>query len=73
MQRRSEIEDRTTDDTQINYKVDPGYIFGVRTSKNVWWGNQGILGVGNRHDNTAYCSFEEVVHTTLQGTTLQLK
>ena len=19
--------------------------------KNVWWGNQGILGVGNRHDN----------------------
>ena len=25
-------------------------IFGVRT-KNVWWGNQGILGVGNRHDN----------------------
>ena len=25
-------------------------IFGVRTKK-VWWGNQGILGVGNRHDN----------------------
>ena len=25
-------------------------IFGVRT-KNVWWGNQGILGVGNRHDD----------------------
>ena len=21
-------------------------------TKNVWWGNQGILGVGNRHDNS---------------------
>ena len=46
------IEDRTTDDKQINYKVDPpriviSDIFDVRT-KNVWWGNQGILGVGNR-------------------------
>ena len=58
------IEDRTTDDKQINYKVYPGRILiisgayfwlvvRVRT-KNVWWaGNQGILGgVGNRHDNT---------------------
>ena len=52
------IEDRTTDaDKQINYKVVRGPriiilsgIFDVRT-KNVWWGNQGILGVGNRHDN----------------------
>ena len=48
--------DRTTDDKQINYKVVRGPriiisgIFDVRT-KNVWWGNQGILGVGNRHDN----------------------
>ena len=52
------IVDRTTDDKQTNYKVRGpriiiSGIFGVRT-KNVWWGNQGILGVGNRHDNTKY-------------------
>ena len=23
----------------------------LAVGKNVWWGNQGILGVGNRHDN----------------------
>ena len=50
------IEDRTTDDKQINYKVRgpriiiSAGIFGVRT-KNVCWGNQGILGLGNRYDN----------------------
>ena len=27
------------------------YFCQVRT-ENVWWRNQGILGVGNRHDNT---------------------
>ena len=59
------IEDRTTDDKQINYKVDDAPriiisgIFGVRT-KNVWWGNQGILGVGNRHDNIEDPSFYSV-------------
>ena len=58
------IEDRTTDDKQSerliirwtpdNYAYLAG-IFGVRT-KNVWWGNQGILRVGNRHDNSTWWS-----------------
>ena len=31
------------------------YFCQVRT-ENEWWRNQGILGVGNRHDNTSYFS-----------------
>ena len=38
-------------------------------TKNVWWGNQGILGVGNRHDNSwrrASGAQELVVATSMQ-------
>ena len=48
-------DDRTTNLSRLiiigNLRID---LFSVATvlGKNVWWGNQGILGVGNRHDNT---------------------
>ena len=47
-------DDRTTNLSRLiiigNLRID---LFSVATvrGKNVWWGNQGILGVGNRHDN----------------------
>ena len=43
-------------------------IFGVRGTKNVvWWGNQGILGVGNRHDNNQR-AISYVLRTTARFT-----
>ena len=46
------IEDRTTDGKQINYKdrYNSSAVF-LCGCENVWWGNQEILGAGNRHDN----------------------
>ena len=48
------IEDRTTDDKQINYKDRYNHsssaVF-LCGAEDVWWGNQEILGVGNRHDS----------------------
>ena len=47
-------DDRTTNLSRLiiigNLRID---LFSVAPvlGKNVWWGNQGILGVGNRHDN----------------------
>ena len=53
MQRYATIEDRTTDDKQINYKDRYNHsssaVF-LCGAEDVWWGNQEILGVGNRHD-----------------------
>ena len=46
------IEDRATDDKQINCKdrYNSSAVF-LCGAEDVWWGNQEILGVGNRHDN----------------------
>ena len=47
------IEDRTTDDKQINYYKDrynSSAVF-LCGAEDVWCGNQEIVGVGNRHDN----------------------
>ena len=55
MQQRSKIE-RWMINRLIMWWIIISGIFGVRT-KNVWWGNQEILGVGNRLDNrwTIFC------------------
>ena len=40
------------------------YFCQVRT-ENVWWRNQGILGVGNRHDNILWYSQVELIRLRL--------
>ena len=49
-------DDRTTNLSRLiiigNLRIGLFSVATVRRGKNVWWGNQGILGVGNRHDNT---------------------
>ena len=52
------IEDRARMIIRLNMKcwapnIYIWYFCLVRT-ENVWWRNQGILGVGNRHDNSLY-------------------
>ena len=58
---RSKIEQQMINRLIIRWTPD-NYIWysfcGVCT-KNVWWGNQGILGVGNRHDNMNTLGDEE--------------
>ena len=50
-------DDRTTNLSRLIIiggnlvRIDLFSVATVRGNKNVWWGNQGILGVGNRHDN----------------------
>ena len=50
-------DDRTTNLSRLiiigNLRILDLFSVATVLGKNMWWGNQGILGVGNRHDNSS--------------------